>query len=169
MVGPFLVVKLRESHFSTGVLEKMRRSMNLSRCSQVLNEILLCWTTMATANATCFASTVRDYDSIDRKLHDLASRLTRERISFCRLVLKIYFDIFNNVNFMYMSCRYFQMSLRQSQAYTDFCTWARMLDDLALYEIFPSRLRRWCTDCTRARCQQQISVISKEISSYSRV
>lgn len=95
MVGPFLVMKLRDSHFSAGVLEKMRRSMNLARCSQVLNEILLCWTTMATANATCFASTVRDYDSIDRNLRDLASQLTRERISSLLACTRGFLHIFD--------------------------------------------------------------------------
>jgi hypothetical protein len=77
MIGPFLVMKLRDSHFSTGVLEKMRHSMNLAHCSQVLNEILLCWTTMATTNAMCFASVIRDYDLIDRNLHDLAAQLIK--------------------------------------------------------------------------------------------
>ena len=82
MIGPFLVVELRDNHFSTGVLEKMLCSMNLVHYSQVLDEILLCWTMMATINAMCFASAVRDYILIDRNLHDLASQLTRECILY---------------------------------------------------------------------------------------
>lgn len=83
MVGPFVVTKLQCNHFSTGVLGNMRRSMNLARSSQVLDEILLYWTTMATVNAICFASAVRNYDSIDKNLHDLASQLIKVRISLC--------------------------------------------------------------------------------------
>jgi hypothetical protein len=83
MVGPFIVMKLRCNHFSTGVLDNMQRSMNLVRSSQVLNEILLCWTSMATVNASCFASAVCNYDSIDKNLHGLASQLIRVSISFC--------------------------------------------------------------------------------------
>jgi hypothetical protein len=77
MIGPFLIDKLDTGHFSSGILDAMKARMNLSRCTQVVKEILTCWVAMASANALCFSSHIDNYAEIGKTLYELGLMLMK--------------------------------------------------------------------------------------------
>ena len=87
MVGPILIDKLEVEHFSAEALETMKNKLKLMRHSQVVKEILSCWVAMASANAICFSSYIRNYAEVDKKLYDLGKALVKVRNTLSTLCL----------------------------------------------------------------------------------
>src|SRR4051812_33412182 len=56
MVRPAIVYQLKEKDFSSKALKQLRLKMGLRSKAQVLDEILLCWTTLASASVVIFAA-----------------------------------------------------------------------------------------------------------------
>lgn len=71
----------------------MKNDMKLSRHTQVLKNILDCWTTMASANALCFSSHIEDYTEVDRKLYDLGLILVKVPVCCCFAAAAYLFNI----------------------------------------------------------------------------
>ena len=58
MIGPAIIYQLEEKDFSSKMLKRMRLEMGLRSRAQVLDEILLCWTTLA--RCQCYHIFCRD-------------------------------------------------------------------------------------------------------------
>ena len=79
MVGAFVFLQLDETHLSNTALPKLMTRIGCKRSSQVLKEVIRCWTLMAQTNATCFASNMQrdDYDKMDLLIRRLAAQLLK--------------------------------------------------------------------------------------------
>lgn len=82
MIGPCIIQQLQENDFSPRALKSTRLRMGVRSKAQVLDEILLCWTTLASTSAMIFASEVKSYDALGSAITNLARQL-----------LKVQFDL----------------------------------------------------------------------------
>jgi hypothetical protein len=88
MVGPIIIYQLKEKDFSTKALKRMRLEMGLRSKAQVLDEILLCWTTLASASVVIFSAEI-DHDTLKTKILDLAKQLIKVCVMFCYFHLAV--------------------------------------------------------------------------------
>jgi hypothetical protein len=86
MVGPIIIYQLKEKDFSTKALKRMRLEMGLRSKAQVLDEILLCWTTLASASVVIFSAEI-NHDTLRTKILNLAKQLIKVCVGFYYLIL----------------------------------------------------------------------------------
>ena len=79
MVGAFVLLQLDGTHISITALPKLVARTGCKRSSQVLKEVISCWTLMAQTNAACFVSNMQwdDYRKVDSIIRQLAAQLLK--------------------------------------------------------------------------------------------
>jgi hypothetical protein len=77
MIGPFIIHQLEDKDFPPKALKNIRLQMGLRSKAQVLDEILLCWTALASTSAMVFAAEMESYDSLDVAITSLAKQLIK--------------------------------------------------------------------------------------------
>lgn len=87
MVGTFIIQQFEESDFSAKVLSSMRQRIGIRSNAQVLDEILLCWTTLASTSTMIFASEVKSYDALSSAITELANQLLKVCVPILFLLL----------------------------------------------------------------------------------
>ena len=85
MIGPAIIYQLEEKDFSSKALKCMHLEMGLRSKAQVLDEILLCWTTLADASVVIFSAEI-NHGTLKTKVLDLAKQL----IKVCHVLLSYF-------------------------------------------------------------------------------